>query len=307
MLYILTSKSELRFSNIWRGHLSVVQEALKKNESFFANIDCSTAINKTFKPNDVIINIGNHQYLGSKMLNALAAKISIVERTVFFMDDYQAPPATQLRKALTGNNLLLTNVYEPIERKSLAMFEKVYINLNKASFNLLPLKLESPKFPSSFIYWGIYRSGRDDLFGRYFRPELYTTFLSASDRGHNKFMDACLRYTPLNKLQLPEDLQEYGFTIYLRDTKQPKMCPANRFYEAVSAGLPIFFDFNSVPRVETPDNIESYIVTCAEDINIDREYLEIAQEEQRFIWGLRDYRQELIDEMAKLFYKYGIL
>jgi hypothetical protein len=91
----------------------------------------------------------------------------------------------------------------------------------------------------------------------------------------------------------------------MRDIKQPKMCPANRFYEAVGAGLPIFFDRNCVPAIDIPQDVNVFTVCSAKDIaNFD---LELVQKTQRNIWGQCDYRQELIDDIAKLFYKYAIL
>jgi hypothetical protein len=118
MIYLLYSKSELNFSNIWRGHLEVVKEALLAGGTEFKLISCNNAIDQRFGQCDVVINFGNHQYLGSAMLKALARSLQDIGRTVFFMDDYQAPPATQMRKAVAkACNLLITNISEPIERK----------------------------------------------------------------------------------------------------------------------------------------------------------------------------------------------
>jgi len=304
MIYILVSQSELNFSNIWRGHLNAIRQALDINGCSYQQIDVLLAKYKKFDINDIIINIGNHQYLGSQLLNELAESISKVNRTVFFMDDYTAPPPTQIRKAITkSSNLLLTNIKEPITRKSLQHFEAVYIDLNKASFKKLPLK--SPFYPNSFIYWGTCRPNREKYFYRYFKPKLYSTYVSTSDRQHKKYSDLYIDYRPLEKIQLPNDLQKYSFTIYMRDTTQPKMAPANRFYEAINAGLPIFFDHECIPQVETPTYIENYIVSKAEQI-LEKDLQKI-QIEQRELWGRRHYRKELEEDLAKIFCTYGIL
>lgn len=304
MIYILVSQTELNFSNIWRGHLTAIRRALDINGSYHRRIDVLLAKHKKFDANDVIINIGNHQYLGSQLLNELAESISKVNRTVFFMDDYQAPPPTQLRKALTkSSNLLLTNIKDPIIRKSLQHFETVYINLNKASFKKLPLK--PSLYFGSFIYWGICRLNREQYFYRYFKPKLYSTYVSTSDRQHKKYSDLYINYRPLEKIQLPNDLQNYGFTVYIEDKSSPLHGISNRFFEAVSAGLPIFFDCDSILHIKLPDHAENYIISNAEQI-LERD-LQKTQIEQRELWGRRHYRKELEEDLAKTFYKYGIL
>jgi len=308
MIYLLTDKNELRFAKIWAGHLEVVKMALDKNNSAYTQLDIGAilAINKTFFENDVIINFGNHQYLGSETLNKLAKIISKIKRTIFMQDDYQAPPATQLRKAIIhSSNLLLTNIKNLSllnKRKSLSMFEKVYVNLNKASFKLLPLK--SPKYPGSFIYWGSFRPGRIDKFDKYIKPKVYKTFVSTSNRGHCKFVNDYFNYIPRDKFKtMPDDLQDYAFTVYLHDEKAPVQSPANRFYEAISAGLPIFFDAECLPEIENiPDE---FIMTCAENIPLND--LKEIQIRQRKLWGQQNYRQELVDELAEILYNKGIL
>jgi len=306
MLYILISKIELRTFKIWAGHLTAIREVLDINGSRYRQIDILHAKQKTFKTNDIIINIGNHQYAGSQFLNELAESVSKAGRTVFFMDDYTAPPATQLRKALTkSSNLLVTNIKDLsilTQRKSLQHFEPVYVNLNKASFKKLPLK--APQVPGSFIYWGSCRRGREQSFYRYFKPNLYPLYISSSDRGHNKYCNLYINYRPLEKMLLPEDLQKYGFTVNIRDKKQPKMAPANRFYEAIGAGLPIFFDHECIPRIETPLCVKDYIVSEAEQL-LEKD-LQRTQVEQRKLWGQRNYRIELVNELTEIFFKHGI-
>jgi len=308
MLYILTEKSELNFSNIWRGHLNAIRQALDINNSSYRQVDVLLAKQIKFKSDDIIINIGNHQYLGGELLISLAESVSKVSRTVFFMDDYTAPPPTQMRKALTkSSNLLLVNIKDLnvlTQRKSLDMFEKIYVNLNKASFKLLPLK--EPKYPKSFIYWGVYRAGRNELFFHYFKPKIYKTFVSSSERSHKKFADAWLDYRPLDKFKtMPNDLQNYGFTVYIEDKSSPLHSISNRFFEAVSAGLPIFFDCDSISHIELPDHAENYIVSNAGEL-VEKD-LQKTQAEQRKLWGHRNYQRELINDFGKIFYRYGIL
>lgn len=307
MIYILAAKSELSFSNIWRGHLNAIRQALDINNSSYSQIDVLLAKHTTFKPDDIIINIGNHQYLGGELLTSLAESVSKVNKTVFFMDDYTAPPPTQMRKALTKSfNLLLVNIKDLsvlTQRKSLEMFEPVYVNLNKASFKKLNLK--RPLYPGSFIYWGTCRPNRDHCFYRYFMPTLYPTYVSTSDRQHRKYCALYLDYRPLEKIQLPNDLQNYGFTVYVEDKHSPLHGISNRFYEAVIAGLPIFFDNESISHIKLPDHAENYIVFNSRQLL--KKDLQKTQAEQRKFWGHHNYQRELINDFSKIFYRYGIL
>lgn len=307
MIFILAAKSELSFSNIWRGHLNAIRQALDINNSSYRQIDVLLAKQIKFKPDDIIINIGNHQYLGGKLLISLAESVSKVSRTVFFMDDYTAPPPTQMRKALTkSSNLLLVNIKDLnvlTQRKSLEMFEPIYVNLNKASFKKLHLK--RPLYPGSFIYWGTCRPNRDHCFYRYFTPIFYPTYVSTSDRQHKKYYGLYLDYRPLEKIQLPNDLQNYGFTVYIEDKSSPLHGISNRFFEAVSAGLPIFFDCDSISHIELPDHAENYIVSNAGEL-VEKD-LQKTQAEQRKLWGQRNYQRELINDFGKIFYRHGIL
>ena len=128
--------------------------------------------------------------------------------------------------------------------------------------------------------------------------------MSTSDRSHKKFVNEYFNYIPRDKFKtMPDDLQDYGFTVYMHDEKAPIQSPANRFYEAISAGLPIFFDHECLPQIENIS--DRFIITCAADIPLND--LNKIQKEQRKLWGQQNYRQELVNELAEIFNEKGIL
>jgi hypothetical protein len=298
----LISHSELRSFKIWNGHFKALKEIFQSSSFPFQVVDIPDIDTFTFQRDDVVINIGNHQYFGSEILNKVAEKLGSVKRTVFFMDDYQSPPPTQLRKAvLDASNILITNIQDVSNRRCLNHFQPEFVDLNKLSFHLLSLK--DPLYKRSFIYWGSYRKGREDYYYKYFKPNLYPTYVSSSIRGHKKFESAYLDYRYLEKLNLPDDLQKYGFTVYMKDDKQPKICPANRFYESISAGLPIFFERNCLQDFENVP--EAYIMDSPENIPLNN--LNQIQVEQRKLWGNRDYRTEAKTKIADILKTHDII
>jgi hypothetical protein len=260
MIYILSTKNELSFSNIWQGHYDIITEVLDELSLRWVFWDFSRAQSKLeFLPTDTVINIGNHQYCGN-LLESVGQKLKECQ-FIGFIDDYKAPLPTQFRKYIKG--ILITNIKDPpLHLKSFSWVEKwFYVDLNRASYNPLSLK----PVGKDFIYWGSYRKEREDYFDKYFGGTYYKVCVSASKRAHNKFSEI-YNYRGFDKLKIPEDLQKFGFTIYFFGPKRPNQSPANRFYEAISAGLPIFFDKNCIKDFDNINDIRPWMIDGPEDI-----------------------------------------
>lgn len=284
MIYLLTYKSELRIAKIWQGHLKLLKSALDNLHFSYEELELSELSEALFS-GDTVLNIGNHQYCSGEQLE-IAGKVLSKAHFIGFIDDWKSPLPTQIRKQVKG--ILITNIHEPpLHLKSYEWVERsYYLNLNRASYNPLPLKPIS----EGFIYWGSFRSGRIHYFDKYFKDVI----ISASDRSHDRFSEY-YNYRAIDKLNIPSDLQKYGYTIYFHDVGQPRQSPANRFYEAISAGLPIFFDRECVSHFE--EGINPWIIDGPEDI---KKYdLTTVQETQRSFL-CRDYQAELLNDTVKL-------
>jgi hypothetical protein len=97
--------------------------------------------------------------------------------------------------------------------------------------------------PASLVYYGSFREGRHHYFHHYFNdPKVDITISSPS----NKFQKA-FPHNRITHVAPPEDLltwlQDFGMGLYLEDKKSHNEyhSPPNRFYEMLSAGLPMIF------------------------------------------------------------------
>ena len=251
-----------------------------------------------------VINVGSHQYAGSEILNKARERLAKCEKLVVLMDDYTAPPASQIFNAVRGKeNIMVTTVPEILEVKShLRKYnwatKAIYANLNALSWDPRPLIRNPPV--EGLVYYGMFRDGRAEAFETYLGTESsnwYETAVSASRRAMSKFWDINPMIDDFPKSKdLVGFLQDFEFTIYLEDkfSSENYTSPANRFYECASAGVPLFFDECCLATFEKVGiKISDYLVTGPEDIfnHVCDARDEIA-EEQRLLWGGRDYKQE---------------
>lgn len=138
------------------------------------------------------------------------------------------------------------------------------------NWNALAMQYQEPpvvKRKPYAIYWGAYRPQRLKSFVKYFgTPEdrdsdgaevervLNTFYVSCTKSGSDKFLEntglhhQCFTST----INVPGDLYQWACTVYIEDEMSHRRfhSPANRFYEALSAGLPILVDTTAVGTLE---------------------------------------------------------
>lgn len=147
----------------------------------------------------------------------------------------------------------------------------IYVNWNALSvFSGLPVD-EAPR-PSLFGYYGAYREGRVPYFRRYFNtPELSVPLL-CGPRSKQRFRShPSVRLIP-SETSLAKFLLSLRTSLYIEDvaTHAEFGSLANRFYECVSAGCIVLFDFSCIPTLErsgiaAPD-YSGYLVGGPRDI-----------------------------------------
>lgn len=118
-----------------------------------------------------------------------------------------------------------------------------YVNWNALAYNLFspPKKREE----EVVLYYGSFRDGRVKEFDRYFNDRALW-HISAPKSAEAKFKE---RYSfeqeqLIGVLDIPIDLGKYRHTLYVEDDLSHRQfhSPANRFYEALSAGMTIWVD-----------------------------------------------------------------
>lgn len=169
----------------------------------------------------------------------------------------------------------------------------IYVNWNKLTYNPLPLRKEF-KFDKC-IYWGAYRKSRIEFFEGYLNFSKVT--ISTSKRAQKGFEVSC----PIAKIipnfkYLYQTIRNYACTIYLEDETRKYCSPANRFYEALSAGIPMFFQAESISHMSKAGyDVRKYVVKDGKDlISKIGKAEEIAKEQIK--WR-RDYVSELHKEV----------
>jgi len=122
----------------------------------------------------------------------------------------------------------------------------IYVNWNKLTYR--PQKIRNPKVPGC-IYWGAYRQHRIEYFEKYLNSKFVT--ISTSKRALKGFEESCPKAKKIDNLEkLYYQIQDYYCTLYIEDYTRKYCSPANRFYEAISAGIPMFFQPESVEHME---------------------------------------------------------
>lgn len=304
-MILLTSKTEL-YSKLWRSQIGLIKELVPD----IVEVDISDDHNLA---GQTIINIGNHQFAGSDILNGLAGRLALCDRLIALMDDYTSPPASQMYNAVRGkDNIIISSIPDILKFKTGRMFDWAvkdhYVNLNMLSWNPQPIIESTIK---GLIYYGAYRSGRWRYFEKYLGHEAtdhYIVTVSASRIAVKKYLDLNFMIDEVNKMDnLYTFLQLYEFSIYLEDEKTHTMycSPANRFYECVSAGIPLFFDSNCQGTFGKAEiDIIGYIVGSAKELhNMDK--IGIA-EEQRKLWS-RDYQGIVREDMKRVLTEIGVI
>lgn len=136
------------------------------------------------------------------------------------------------------------------------------------NWNALAMQYQNPpvvKRKPYAIYWGAYRPQRQKSFVKYFgepedlhadgAPRISEIFrVSCTKNGADKFLATtglsadCFMGT----IEVPGDLYHFACTVYIEDEMSHRRfhSPANRFYEALSAGLPILVDTTAVGTLQ---------------------------------------------------------
>lgn len=298
-MILLKMKSE-EYVGPWSRQIKMILESIPEIKA--VNIE---DIDDHSLENQVVFNVGNHQYAGSILLSKTAKKLSRCKKLVAFIDDYTSPPASQLYNSVRGkDNAIITNMPDLLKIKTGRMFswavESFYVNLNALSWN--PMSLTSPSI-NGLIYYGSFRKGREDYFEKYLgleATEIYPVSVSSSRVALKKFIDLNFMIDGYPK---PKDLlsflQKFEFSVYIADdfSNDNYNSPANRFYECASAGLALFFDESSRRTFDIAGiNIDDYVVSSPSQIK-DRMNSGI-QKEQRSMWAY-NYKEDTIKDFQK--------
>lgn len=181
--------------------------------------------------------------------------------------------------------------------------DTTYINWNRLTYT--PSELSDTPFNNrtpGVLYWGALRKGREERLSKLLTG--INTIISTSPQSvikFQKYLPDATYVKPFKKLH--ESLCCYQATLYTQDEKSDTLyCSlANRFYEALSAGVAILIDGSAENTFKESGLIgyEKYIVKSPDDIEWLLDEAEEIAAEQRELW-CRDYMGDLINELHNL-------
>lgn len=241
----------------------------------------------------MIVN-GAYAFAGKALLEAIGSAISSARRLVWVQNDYTIIPPKHVGSAESPFRLAFRKRFEAgmpdvdfwttcEDLASPGMSKRGHrcgAGSRLINWNALTVEEREPKpwadrlFADSLIYYGSYRMDREKYFDRYFAdPRARVTISSPSKKFEEKYTSPWILHE--SKLEdVYGYLSDFGLGLYLEDRTSHKLFtqPANRFYEMLSAGLPMVFQPESVPmlrragydaepfEVRYPGNFQKFLV-----------------------------------------------
>jgi hypothetical protein len=270
---------------------------------------------------DLLIII-NGAYAFCKVLPQLAEAIRTTKRLVWIQNDYTIIPPKHVgvaespfRKAFLERRaagLPDTDFWSTCEPHCRLTPLSRYVNWNALAWEPIPemvAKQRREKADGDLYYYGSYRASRERYFKRYFgAPAVPTTVSSPSNRRgepNEKFVKNFPKVTHVPKVEtdLIEELSRHGAGLYIedKDSHATYHSPANRFYEMVSAGLPVIFQTETVAMFQRKAGMDIGDWACMTDSRMqelfeDRENIAVAQREYFHSVPHRDRMDTSFDE-----------
>lgn len=259
----------------------------------------------------VILVNGPSAFCEEGMLELLGEIVDNCEHFVWCMNDYTIYPPTQVRAVLPTVDRVSNWSTVPSLEKGTYQTRKTYmriadtnnikyINWNSLTYKPVPLPEE---YRGGLFYYGAFRQYRQQDFNEYFAPEAtYPIVISTTKQASVKFEDINPNITfipPFVNNEMPPMA-----SLYIEDKESHELycSPANRFYECLAAGVPIFFDAKCVPTMETAGyDVSPWKVRDRKHLGamIELNPREIAKIQRRD-WGQRDYVGELTSRLKEL-------
>lgn len=245
----------------------------------------------------------------------VAVAVRRAKRIVWIQNDYMIYPPVHdgtaqsiFRRAFVRRNekgLPRMDLWTTVEENASKTKASRYVNWNMLTALPKPLKI-TRNHADNLLYYGSWRPGRGKSFDQYFKRRKMALAISSASK---KFAE---RYPHAEHLGvIPRDeffhtLNAHGFGLYIEDSRSHRQfhSPANRFYEMLSAGLPMVFEPDSRGMLKKAGfDPKRYIVHDQRDIRrLMAERDDIARDQRDRWW--RPFRTELRDHLHHVFEHY---
>jgi hypothetical protein len=197
------------------------------------------------------------------------------------------------------------DVWSNLKRLATATPYSEHVNWNTVSFET-PILRPNIRSPETVFYYGSWRTNRRISFDRHFIKPLFRTIVSGSDKFSENYVD--IHYvTQIPRTEFRERMHaNSGLGLYLEDEKQDDtLCLPNRFYEMLSAGLPIIFDPNSFDSL-TSNSVDptGFMWISDTDARYIMKHRTFVGAVQQRLWANVDYKKEETVHIKKLWKRY---
>lgn len=275
------------------------------------------------EPLDVLV-IMNGAYAFSKALEPLGAAILQAKRVVWVQNDYTIIPPkhesdaeSPFRKAFVlrkEQGKELTRYWTTCEDWAALTPGSQYVNWNALTFDPdcdeSTIKRRRKKATDDLFYYGSYRaasgkSSRVKYFDRYFlSPRVPVTISSPAKQFAERYPKARVE-DKIEGDNFYETIASHGAGLYIEDRMSHERfhSPANRFYEMLSAGLPIIFQPECGTMLRRAGYDPSpFAASTALEVQRALEKREKFGREQREAWGSKALaeRKDLSSTVKKL-------
>lgn len=274
----------------------------------------------TRTPWDVLFLV-NGAFAFCKHLEPLAQAIRTARRVIWVQNDYTiiipkptSQAASPFRAAFRERReagLPDVDLWTTIRPRAKTTPLSAYVNWNALTFT--PLRRHERSYAHScsedtLLYYGSFRQNRVRYFDRFFaRPRVKTVIRTMAER---KFAEHFI--PPHDNLlitaAIPQDgflghLTAHGLGLYLEDRKSHEEfhSPANRFYEMLSAGLPMAFQEESAPQLRKAGfDVSDYVVETPRQLKSMMLHRRMIGQKQFKKWALyHDHYGEVAEQVRK--------
>lgn len=157
------------------------------------------------------------------------------------------------------------------------------------------------------FYYGAFRTSRGPSFDRYFkRHKMPIALSSASKKFAERYPHARI-ISAIPRGEFYDELNGHGLGLYIEDPRSHREfhSPANRFYEMLSAGLPMVFEPDAITMLgKAKIDVTDFTVANQKECRSALRHRRDIQRTQRKRWW-DDFRGNLTDSLRRAFRRYS--
>jgi hypothetical protein len=224
----------------------------------------------------------------------LAEIIHRVPRVVWIQDDYtQRPPAIDSAaespwraafRVRAERGLPGVDYWTTVKPNVVHSPDSTYVNWNSLGYEEMPPHEYVTR--RTLFYYGVWRPGRKKFADRYFlTPDVETIISSKPGNEYSQRYAKCEHVPIMKRPELLATLRSHGLGLVLEDENSTRLwnSPPRRFYEMLSASLPMVF------MPESVENMQKYGYDVAEFV----------AQDAKNVWDLMKRRRRILEKQAE--------